>query len=102
MIVAGFDWDGGNRRKCAKHGISIRAIEELFAGEMTIFPDPGHSRDEERLKAIGKARAGRHVFVVFTLRRRDERLLIRPISARYMHKREVAHYEKETAKAEKR
>ena len=63
MIVAGFDWDGGNRRKCAKHGVSIRAIEELFAGEMTVFPDAGHSRAEERLKAIGKTRAGRHVFV---------------------------------------
>ncbi len=62
MIVAGFDWDGGNRRKCVKHGVSIRAIEEIFAGEMAVFPDPGHSRDEERLKAIGKTRAGRHVF----------------------------------------
>jgi len=100
MVVAGFDWDGGNRKKCTKHGVSIRTIEELFAGEMTVFPDAGHSRVEERLKAIGKTRAGRHVFVVFTLRKRGDRLLIRPIGARFMHKREVAHYEKETAKAE--
>ena len=57
---------------------------------------------EERLKAIGKTRAGRYVFIVFTMRRRNERLLLRPISARYMHKREVAHYEKETAKAKER
>jgi hypothetical protein len=27
--------------------------------------------------------------------------LIRPISARYMHRKEIAHYEKEAAKAQK-
>lgn len=102
MNVAGFDWDGGNRDKCRKHGLSVREIEELFAGEMTVFPDPGHSRDEERLKAIGRTRAGRHVFIVFAFRPRGGRLLIRPIGARYMHKREVIHYEKEIAKTRER
>ena len=102
MNVAGFDWDGENRDKYRKHGLSVREIEELFAGEITVFPDPGHSRDGERLKVIGKTRAGRHVFVVFAFRSRGGRLLIRPINARYMHIREVIHYEKETAKARKR
>ena len=100
--VSGFDWDEGNRAKCKKHGVSIPEIEALFAGELTVFPDVGHSGDGERLKAIGKTAAGRHVFVVFTLRRRGKGVLIRPISARYMHKREVDHYEKETAKSRKR
>jgi uncharacterized DUF497 family protein len=34
-------------------------------------------------------------FVVFTLRRRGDAVLIRPISARYMHKKEIKAYEKE-------
>jgi len=35
------------------------------------------------------------VFIVFTLRRKGDELLIRPISARYMHKKEIDAYEKE-------
>jgi hypothetical protein len=35
------------------------------------------------------------VFIVFTLRRKGEEALIRPISARYMHKKEIEAYEKE-------
>ena len=34
-----------------------------------------------------------------TLRKRGSETLIRPISARYMHRKEVEHYEKETAQA---
>lgn len=102
MLFSGFDWDSGNREKCRKHGVSVTEIEALFAGELTIFPDAGHSRDEERIKAIGKTESGRHVFVVYTVGRRRGKLLIRPIGARYMHGKEVAHYEEDVAKADKR
>jgi uncharacterized DUF497 family protein len=34
------------------------------------------------------------LFVVFTVRREGLKVLFRPISARYMHKREVRAYEK--------
>jgi len=33
--------------------------------------------------------------MIFTLRRKNDELLIRPISARYMHKKEIEAYEKE-------
>jgi hypothetical protein len=102
MLLAGFDWDGGNREKCRKHGVSVAEIEALFAGQLTIFPDAGHSHEEERIKAIGRTVRGRYVFVVYTVRKRRGRVLIRPISARYMHKKEVAYYEEEIAKADKR
>jgi len=102
MAFAGFEWDKGNRDKCRKHGVSVAEIEGLFAGELTIFPDAGHSRDEERVKAVGRTEKGRYIFVVYTIRRRAGRLLIRPISARYMHRKEIAYYEEEIAKAEKR
>jgi hypothetical protein len=38
---------------------------------------------------------GRGVFIVFTLRRKGDEVLIRPISARYMHKKEIEAYEEE-------
>ena len=102
MRIDGFEWDAGNREKCHKHGLSVEEIESLFAGALTVFPDTDHSLDEERIKAIGRTTEGRHVFIVFTIRTRGGRRLIRPISARHMHKREIAHYEKEAAKTEKR
>lgn len=95
MEFSGFDWDRGNRTKCQKHGVSIAAIESLFRGEVAVLPDAAHSLRERRFRAIGWTEEGRAVFVVFTLRRRGGALLIRPISARYMHAREVRSYEKE-------
>lgn len=35
------------------------------------------------------------MFIVFTFRRKGEEVLIRPTSARYMHKKEIEAYEKE-------
>lgn len=94
--VAGFEWDRGNTEKCQKHGVSIAEIEHLFRGPVMVLPDHGHSTDmEERRLAIGRTLLGRHVLVAFTLRRRGARTYIRPISARYMHKKEVDYYEKE-------
>ena len=37
--------------------------------------------------------AGRYVFLVFMLRKIDGQTLLRPISARYMHQKEIDHYE---------
>jgi uncharacterized DUF497 family protein len=59
MKVAGFDWDLGNRAKCAKHGVTVAEIEGLFRGPVSVFPDPAHSTTEERFKAIGRTEAGR-------------------------------------------
>jgi uncharacterized protein len=89
--VSGFDWDSGNRSKCAKHGVSIEEIEELFQFPVMVFPDAAHSRAETRFRAVGKTAAGRHVFLVFAVRENR----IRPISARFMHAKEIRHYEKE-------
>ena len=95
LQVNGFDWDKGNRAKCEKHGLSTAVIESLFTRPLAILPDPSHSQRERRLRAIGRTDKGRGVFIVFTLRRKDDAMLIRPISARYMHKKEIEAYEKE-------
>ncbi len=102
LTVAAFDWDAGNRDKRQKHGLSIAVIESLFGSPIAVFPDPAHSEREERFKAIGRAENGRGVLIVFTLRVRDGETLIRPISARYMRRKESEYYEKEIAKTAQR
>ena len=94
--VGGFDWDAGNRAKCEKHGVSVAEVEGLFSSPLLLVPDASHSQSEERLRAIGKTASGRSVFLVFTIRVRAGKRLIRPVSARYMHRKEVKHYEKES------
>lgn len=70
--ISGFDWDDGNWPKCARHGLTKAEIEEVF---------------------IGTTSEGRYVFIAFTLRESELGILIRPISARYMHEREIRRYE---------
>ena len=79
----GFDWNRGNLA--------------LVSGAMLILPDAKHSDEEVRLIATGVAADGRHVFVVFTLRAKAGLTLLRPVSARYMHKREILRYEQARA-----
>ena len=90
--MAGFNWDEGNRAKCRKHGVRVEQIEALFQGQMRVFPDPGHSTRETRYLGIGPV-DGRHVLVAFTIRVMAGERFIRPISARFMHTKEVKHYE---------
>jgi len=94
--VSGFQWDEGNREKCLTHGVTTQTIEDLFTRPVKILPDESHSHEERRFKAIGRTQEDRYVFIVFTLRNNDKKILIRPISARYMHKKEITAYEKES------
>jgi uncharacterized DUF497 family protein len=98
--IAGFDWDKGNRAKCQKHGVSISEIEALFRTDPFVAPAWKHSKKEDRLIAVGKTASGRGIFVAFTMRTKGR--LLRPISARYMHAKEFAAYEKERSSSENR
>jgi uncharacterized DUF497 family protein len=95
VTADGFDWDAGNRHKCQKHGISVAEIEAFSLSDPRIAPDPKHSVREERLMAVGRNSRGRAMFVVFTMRQKDGKRLIRPLSARYLHKKEIESYEAE-------
>ena len=92
-VADGFDWDEGNSDKCQAHGVSVGEIETVFRNEPRIAPDLAHSASEDRLIAIGRNRQGRPLFIAFTMRERNGQRLIRPITARYMHLREVQRYE---------
>src|SRR3989344_1100941 len=88
-----FDWDKANTINCDKHGVTIAEVEFLFMHTPALYPDLKHSEEESRYFAVGRNSEGRSVLVVFTYRQREGRLIIRPISARYMHRREVKRFE---------
>ena len=98
-ISHSFDWDDANAKKCEKHGVSIAEVEFLFVHTPAVYPDLRHSEEESRYFAVGRSSEGRSVLVVFTYRQRDGKFIIRPISARYMHRKEIKKFkshEKET------
>ncbi len=88
----GFDWDSANTKKCQKHGVSIAEIEFLFMHDPPVYPDLEHSEAESRYLAVGKNNVGRYIAVVFTYRQHEEAVIVRPISARYMHRKEISRY----------
>lgn len=92
--VYDFDWDDANTKKCVKHGVSVSEIEFLFDNNPTIFFDSKHSKQEVRYLAIGKTKNYRSILCAFTHRIKNDYERIRPISARYMHRKEVEYYKK--------
>ena len=82
----GFEWDEGNLLKnWEKHRVSASECEQVFFNRpLVAAPDEKHSDDEPRFYALGVTDAGRHLFVVFTIRQAN----IRVISARNMSRRE--------------
>ena len=98
MNFAGFDWDEGNRDKCLRHGVRFSEIEAVFGRTGMFFEDDRHSQDEARYRVLGPSEGGRMIFVVFTIRVLGGERRVRPISARYMHAKEVRTYEAAVAK----
>lgn len=87
---SGFQWDAANFDKnWSTHQVSPFECEQIFFNKpLIVAPDKPHSGREERSYALGQTDAGRHLFVVFTIRKN----LIRVISARNMTKRETQEY----------
>jgi uncharacterized protein len=97
MEFDGFDWDDGNWPKCGKHGVSKEEIEAVFArSDTAIFRDRSHSGDEDRYLAIAIGAEPREgILIGFTERIRGDFRLVRPLTARYMHAKEVRRYERD-------
>ena len=86
-----FEWDKGNIDKNKKHGVENVECEEIFADEnKIIYKDIFHSENEDRYIVIGKSRKEKLLYVVFTKRGEE----IRIISCRKVNKKEVPIYEK--------
>lgn|GEM_PF-1531532 len=84
----GFEWDAGNTAKVTAR-MPCGIAESAFLGTPLVFVDATHSAQEPRWALLNRV-APRHVFLVFTVRRRRIRIL----SARFMHAKEVKKYEK--------
>ena len=61
--------------------VTICEVDSFFTGPVMVLPDDLHSL--------------RDIFLVFAVREKEGGRYLRPISARYMHAKEVMHYEKE-------
>ena len=86
----GFDWDAGNRGKNAKHRVSDDECEEVFFNlPFLLGPDEAHSEREDRHYVLGQTNAGRRLFIAFTMRGTQ----IRMISARDMTRDERRAYD---------
>ena len=83
-----FDWDDGNIAKCAKHGLTREEIEYALTHGPRFDADDAHSLTEDRFIAVSRTAAGRAVYIAFCWR--DGK--VRPISARFMHRKEVRRY----------
>lgn len=91
--VTGFDWDEGNAMKGEKHAVSAAEGEQVFVNEpLVVLEDVAHSIAEPRWHALGRTSTGRLLHITFTLRAEGTR--VRIISARPMHRKEKAVYEK--------
>lgn len=90
--INGFYWDDVNWPKCGKHGVSREEIEQVLPGEPMVMADP--HPEEARMRAVGKTNLGRYVFLVFMIREVQKTKKLRPISARYMHQKEIEQYER--------
>jgi uncharacterized protein len=91
-IIHGFDWDNGNWPKCGKHGVSKGEIEFILENEPQTYLDPDYSKNEQRYRAIGKNISGRYILIAFTFRKFRTETYLRPISARFMHQKEIDFY----------
>lgn len=96
----GFDWDEGNVEKIEAR-VPINVVEEFFKQELLYKEDTRHSLSERRFIAMGYTNARRCFSVAYTMRAKGSEILVRPISARYMHRKEELAYEAEIKKLQK-
>jgi uncharacterized DUF497 family protein len=92
MVIAGIEWDDANWPRCGKHGVSREEIEAMLSDDPAVYLDPLHSADEQRYRAIGMSSEGRRILVAFTFRNNVAGRWLRPIGARYMHRKEILRY----------
>ena len=86
-----FEWDPQKARmNRQKHGVSFAEAATAFSDSLSAtFPDPDHSRTEERHITIGLSTLGR-LLIVSHLERNGR---VRIISARVLTRRERRQYE---------
>jgi len=87
-----FCWDQGNIEKnLLKHQVTASEAEEVFSIEpLVVRHDAKHGALEPRYQALGRTKSGRKLFVAFTIRSKQ----VRVIPIRDMTTREEQAYER--------
>lgn len=86
-----FEWHEANINHILKHDVNYKEYEQVFFNKpLLIRGDEIHSDKEKRYQVLGKSDNNRLLFIVFTIRG-DQ---IRVISARNQNKNERQKYEK--------
>jgi uncharacterized DUF497 family protein len=90
-----FEWDPAkNRANIKNHKVSFEEAQTVFFDPLALVAeDPDHSKDEDRLLAIGHSSLQRLLLVVHCFRESDS--VIRIISARRLTRSERKQYEDE-------
>lgn len=85
-----FEWDDRKARaNIKKHGVSFHDAATVFGDPLAItFPDPDHSKEEERSVTFGMSQSQRLLVVAHTNRDAGTRI----ISARLMTRKEKVIY----------
>ena len=93
-LIVGFQWDEGNAEKSdQKQDVLPSESEEIFFNDpLLLSHDTKHSQSELRFLALGITHERRLLTVIFTLR--ENKTLIRVISARDQHRKERPVYAK--------
>ncbi len=88
--ATGFDWDEANWHKnWEKHQVSPFECEQVFFNRpLVVHVSQGRTADEERFYSLGKTDSAKMLFLVFTMRGKQ----IRVISARPMSREERKEY----------
>ena len=91
-----FDWDEGNRDKNLRlHDVHDWEIEEAMLDPRRMEADAYSPPNERRRAALGRSStSGKYLRIVYTVRVRSGRRLIRPISAMPMAAADRARYSK--------
>jgi uncharacterized DUF497 family protein len=72
-----------------KHGIDFLEVEELFARKHLVLKGPVDQYGERRYTSLGKAAAGRYLFVIYTI---SQPGVAKVITAREMMPQERRYY----------
>jgi uncharacterized DUF497 family protein len=80
-----FDWDAGNRYKNLNHGVHDWEIEEAFYDKHRLPAGKMRVKGEERRILLARCEtSGKYLRIVYTIRKKYGKKLIRPISATEM------------------
>jgi uncharacterized DUF497 family protein len=90
-----FDWDAGNIDKNLKHSVHDWEIEEAFKDKHRLPAGKMKVKGEERHILLARCEtSGKYLRIVYTIRKKYGKKLVRPISATEMSRSNKRRYKR--------